>query len=333
MSSPTFDAIADELYLLAPADFTAARNQRANELKKTDPQLAKQIRALRRPTQAAWAANLLAHHHQDLVAQLLGLGQALRDAQQHLTGTQLRELVEQRRHLVRALAGQAEQDAETAGHPLGAGAVADLERTLSAALADPDASRDLAAGRLTAALEPVLWPGAGAGAPEAHGPGPGRGTQGATRAPAPPRGPQRAPSPAGTSTSAADTKPAAARVDTGRQRLAEQKRAQAEAAAAEKAQEAASTRAQAADTALTNAEATRQRARSEAEQAGNALTAAQERDNRARDALARAEERVESARSTAHGAAAQAEQAREAARRASRRLHELEICGDDAGGG
>lgn len=127
--SPAFDVIADGLYLLAPADFTAARTRHADELKKTDPALAKRIRALHRPTQAAWAANLLAHHHRDQVEQLLGLGQALRDAQQHLAGAQLRELVEQRRRLVRALTEQAGRDAAAAGHPLGAGAVTDLERT------------------------------------------------------------------------------------------------------------------------------------------------------------------------------------------------------------
>ncbi|MQS16433.1 hypothetical protein F7Q99_30625 [Streptomyces kaniharaensis] len=49
MAEPDFDAIADALYTLAPQDFTAARNEHANTLKKTDPQLAKQIRALRRP--------------------------------------------------------------------------------------------------------------------------------------------------------------------------------------------------------------------------------------------------------------------------------------------
>ncbi|MFD0345348.1 hypothetical protein ACFQ0M_03175 [Kitasatospora aburaviensis] len=164
-STPDLDRIADELYTLAPGEFTSARNGHADRLRKADPQIAKQVRALRRPTLAAWAANLLVHHHGDLVEQLLELGQALRDAQEHLAGEQLRALTDQRRQLVRALTEQA-REAARAGHPLGAEAVTDLERTLSAALADPNAARALAQGRLTAPLEPVLWPGAAVGEPE-----------------------------------------------------------------------------------------------------------------------------------------------------------------------
>ncbi|MCX4690794.1 hypothetical protein OG401_41995 [Kitasatospora purpeofusca] len=169
MTVPDFDRIADELYTLAPADFTTARNRHADELRKADQQLAKRIRALHRPTQAAWAANLLAHRHPDLVGELLDLGRALRDAQEHLAGERLRELVEQRRRLVRALTARAVQDTAAAGHPLGTGAVADLDGTLNAALADPDAADALATGRLTTAVQPVAWPGA----PEAPGRSPG----------------------------------------------------------------------------------------------------------------------------------------------------------------
>lgn len=92
-----FEAITDALYVLAPTAFTAARNERADEVKKSDPQLAKAIRALHRPTVAAWAANLLAHRHHDLVGQLMDLGQALREAQEHLAGEQMRGLADQRR--------------------------------------------------------------------------------------------------------------------------------------------------------------------------------------------------------------------------------------------
>lgn len=50
------DAVAVELYGLTPDEFTAARNQLA---KNVDGAAAAAIRALRKPTLAAWLANLL----------------------------------------------------------------------------------------------------------------------------------------------------------------------------------------------------------------------------------------------------------------------------------
>ncbi|MFE6871670.1 hypothetical protein ACFVFS_34625 [Kitasatospora sp. NPDC057692] len=85
------DQITDELHTLTPDDFTTARNRQADELKKTDRPLAARIRAQRRPTQAAWAANQLALHHRDLVADLLGPGQELRAAQEQLASERRRQ--------------------------------------------------------------------------------------------------------------------------------------------------------------------------------------------------------------------------------------------------
>lgn len=300
-SASTFDAVADELYALAPADFTAARNRHADRLKRSDPQLARRIRALHRPTQAAWAANLLAHRHPGLVGELLDLGRALRDAQAELAGEQLRGLVEQRRRLVRALTGQAEQDAEAAGKPLGADAVAALDRTLTAALADPDAGRSLAAGRLTAPLEPVLWPESTSGGPQAEEPG-----RDAGKAPAP------------RPTAKVEAQPA-----TERKRLRAEERARKAVAAAERAASTAAGRSEDAARALADAEAARRQAADEAGRARDALAGAREREAGARTDLARAEKRVRAAQDTADAAGEEAGRAREAALEAAERLHEL----------
>ncbi|MFB7382892.1 hypothetical protein, partial [Kitasatospora purpeofusca] len=246
MTTPDFDRIADELYTLAPADFTTTRNRHADRLKKTDPQLAKRIRALHRPTHTAWAANLLTHRHPDLVGELLDLGRALRDAQEHLAGERLRELVEQRRRLVRALTARAVKDAAAAGHPLGTGAVADLDGTLTAALADPDAADALGAGRLTTALQPAAWPGAPEGeapegeAPEGEAPeAPGRSPD-TEAAPSPSARGSRSTPKVGTASSSkaaaaeAEAK-AAAEAEAERQRLREVERAQESLAGAEQA--------------------------------------------------------------------------------------------------
>ncbi|MEU1508760.1 hypothetical protein [Kitasatospora sp. NPDC005748] len=312
-NEPDFDAIADELHTLAPQDFTAARNRHADALKKTDPQLAKQVRALRRPTQAAWAANLLAHRHGDLVGQLLDLGQALRDAQEHLAGDQLRTLTEQRRQLVRALTGQAERDAAEAGHPLGADAVAEVDRTLGAALADPDAARALAAGRLTAPLDPVLWPGAGkpdsgkpgAGKPGSRKPGTGAATKKA----------------AGTSpASARGSRPTKAQAAAERRRRREQEQARKALAGAEQAADKADARAADAARALDEAESARRRAETEAEQARAALAGAQHREALARERLTRAEKQARSAEDAARTADDRAAKAHEAVQEAAERL-------------
>ncbi|WP_432171865.1 hypothetical protein [Streptomyces sp. 1222.5] len=53
------DAVADELYALAPSVFTAARDESAQAARAAgDRKLAEEIRRLRRPTLSAWASNL-----------------------------------------------------------------------------------------------------------------------------------------------------------------------------------------------------------------------------------------------------------------------------------
>ncbi|MER7584478.1 hypothetical protein [Kitasatospora sp. NPDC097691] len=304
--TPVFDEIADTLYALAPADFTAARNARADEVKKSDPQLAKRVRALHRPTLAAWAANLLAHRHGDLVGRLLDLGQELRDAQQHLAGDRLRTLTDRRRRLVRELTEQAQRDATTAGHPLGADAAADLDRTLSAALADPDAARALAAGRLTAALEPPLWPGAAPLGAEPERPEPRLSAEERKGSAARPRTQARA------------------EQEQEREQEREREQARSAVAAAERAEREAADRAAEAERELRRATSARRQAQDEAERAAAGLAQARERDGHARTAVARADDRVQAAEDTADAARAEASRAREAGQGAAARLRTLE---------
>ncbi|MQS16822.1 hypothetical protein F7Q99_32705 [Streptomyces kaniharaensis] len=314
---PDFDAIAGELYVLAPQGFTAARNDRADKLKETDPQLAKQVRALRRPTLAAWAANILTHRHHDLVGRLLELGQALRDAQEHLAGEQLRVLAEQRRELVRALTGQAERDAAAAGHPLGAEAVAGLDRTLSAALADPDAARALAEGRLTAALEPPIWPVAPAEVET--GQGAGATTDGPRRAAG-----RRAP---GTAAKPGKQERSTDRAEADRRHRRERDQAREAVAAAKRTEREAARHAAEAEQALRDARSARRRAGDEVERARAALARAREHEADAQEDLAQAGEQVRAAEDAARTAHDQASRAGEAVQQAAARLRELEAAG------
>jgi hypothetical protein len=148
------ETVADELYGLRPEEFTAARNERARAARSSgDRRLAARIAALRRPSLAAWASNLLVRgQRSEVVEPLLRLGEALRAAQDALDGEQLRELTRQQRQLVTALGREAMRLAAGAGHPIGEAVQREVEQTLRAVLADPDAAREWSTGRLTQPL-------------------------------------------------------------------------------------------------------------------------------------------------------------------------------------
>jgi hypothetical protein len=149
-----FEAAADRLYGLAPRDFVAARNDLVRSARESrNPDLAARISRLRRPTVGAWLTNLLAREHTEQVEQLIELGAMLREAQDSLDGSQLQALGRERRQVVAALAGLARRRAAELGHPVGDTAMREVEGTLTAALADPEAGRQVLGARLTAGLE------------------------------------------------------------------------------------------------------------------------------------------------------------------------------------
>ena len=90
--------IADDLYALPLADFTPARDALVKE-HKADKALAASIKGLRKASAAAWVVNLLVRRDPDQVDQVLAVGEALREAQENLDATQLREFTKQRRQL------------------------------------------------------------------------------------------------------------------------------------------------------------------------------------------------------------------------------------------
>ena len=141
------DAIATELYALPPAEFTAARNAKAG---LAAPALAKQLKALRKPTVSAWAVNLLARDGQ--LADAVELSAALREAQDDLDAAELSRLGRQRRQLVAALAKQAVDLAESAGGTLSAAARDDVEKTINAAVMDAAAAAAVLTARLVKPL-------------------------------------------------------------------------------------------------------------------------------------------------------------------------------------
>lgn len=167
--SASLQEIAAELYAGPPGAFVATRNARAKET--TDRQLAMQLKALRKPSAAAWVVNVFAQERIGQLAQALRLADELREAQESLDAVALAELGRDRRALTRRLAAEAVDLASSRGERVTAATQEAVELTLTAAFFDRDASRAIASGRLVHALEPStpvdLVEAVGGGAPGA----------------------------------------------------------------------------------------------------------------------------------------------------------------------
>ena len=142
--------IADELYGLPLPEFTPARDARVKDLKGTD--LAKQVKALRKPSVAAWVVNLLVRREADQVDQVLAVGEALREAQASMSGDALRELTKQRRQLTAAVTTQARRTAREEGTKVTDAVAEQVEATLTAAMVDADCAKAVRSGLLVAPL-------------------------------------------------------------------------------------------------------------------------------------------------------------------------------------
>ncbi|HZA17699.1 MAG TPA: hypothetical protein VE645_12580 [Pseudonocardiaceae bacterium] len=153
MASRSVDDVAAKLYAVEPPAFVAARSEAVREAREAgNVELATAIGKLRRPVLAAWAVNLLARNDSAGLEQLVALGGELREAHQQMRGEALQRLSRQRHDMLAVLAGRAGQLAADAGHPLGAEAAQQVMQTLGAALADPDAGREVQRGWLVTPL-------------------------------------------------------------------------------------------------------------------------------------------------------------------------------------
>jgi hypothetical protein len=150
----------DELYALPPHAFTAARDLRVAEARQAgDKAMATALAALKRPTVAAWLANLVALRRPDALESLIQLGQTIRAAQGSVTGAQLRDLSAQRRRELDALLALAQDLVAQAGEAEPAKQyLTELEGTLAAAMADPATAATVRAGRT---LKPLSYSGFG----------------------------------------------------------------------------------------------------------------------------------------------------------------------------
>jgi hypothetical protein len=146
-------SIAEELYALAPGEFTGTRNQWAKQAKADgDKDLAARVTELRKPSMAAWVVNMLVRHQADEMAQILEVGASLRQAQENLDGDALRELTRQRRQLTTAVTHQGRILAGELGQKVTPAVADQVESTLHAAMVDEQAAAALRSGMLVSAL-------------------------------------------------------------------------------------------------------------------------------------------------------------------------------------
>ncbi|MEU5199370.1 hypothetical protein AB0G86_35900 [Streptomyces scabiei] len=282
----------DALYATPPPSFVARREELTAEA-RADGRVedARRIRAARRPSLAAWTANLLLRSEPEESRRFLELGRALREAYRSLDAGGIKELSEQRRSIVAALSQQAAGLAAEAGHRLSEPVRRDVEATLRAVLADEEAAGRWATGRLESALaSPTDLPVGTAGA-----------------------------APSAVSRSRAKDE-----VAERRRQKQEQEQRQKQLARAREAARAADRRVRDLRAARTDAQAVRQRARDRYDTAENDVSEAERLLRRAREELRGADrerQRAEKECAAAAEAVSGAEQtAREAARDVSRLL-------------
>lgn len=147
---PDLLAIADELYALPLPEFTPARDARAKELKGTE--VAPHVKKLRKPSLGAWAVNLLVRRETAQVEQVLDIGAALRQAQEGMSGEELRALTRQRRQLTAAVTQQARALAHDEGVRLTQSVADQVEATLTAAMVSECCGAALRSGLLVTTL-------------------------------------------------------------------------------------------------------------------------------------------------------------------------------------
>jgi hypothetical protein len=142
--------IADRLYALPLGEFTPARDAAAKE--QADKDLAAAVKALRKPSVAAWAVNLLVRREGDQIDQVLALGDSLRAAAESMSADDLRSLTRQRRQLTNALAGTARDLAREQDVRLTDSVVDQVEGMLTAAMLDPVAAQVVRSGLVVTAF-------------------------------------------------------------------------------------------------------------------------------------------------------------------------------------
>ena len=150
---------ADRLFELPLDEFTAARNELARRLKRDgDAEAAEQVRALAKPSVAAWAVNQLARREPEAVRSLLNLASRLRNAQERsLKGEraadELRAAQAEERDVIRTLTQHAGEILREAERPASGTTLERVSSLLRAAAVAEPGRTSLREGRLSGDVE------------------------------------------------------------------------------------------------------------------------------------------------------------------------------------
>jgi hypothetical protein len=150
----SLDDEIDALYA-GPLDaFTPGRDALAKRLRgEGDRDAAQRVKALRKPSVAAWGLNRLRAERPERVDLLLAAASELREAQTQLLTTRdrerLRTAAANEREAVETLVDEAEEELRAGGQSASAAVRSKLFATLHAVAADEEARTLLATGRLT----------------------------------------------------------------------------------------------------------------------------------------------------------------------------------------
>jgi hypothetical protein len=145
--------IAAALYRLPLEEFVSARTAAAKDAAADNGRSsADDVRALPKPSVAAWAVNMLAVHKPEPLRQLAELGALMRTAQEDLDAAALRALAQERRQLLNSAMETARRVAEQQGRRLSATVATEVEQTLRAATVDESAAAAVQSGRLLRVL-------------------------------------------------------------------------------------------------------------------------------------------------------------------------------------
>ncbi len=144
---------ADALFALPVEGFTKARDELARRLKQEgDEQAAASVKALRKPSVAAWALNQVARSRTEDVEALLQAGEEVRTAQQAtLSGKgreKLQEATAARKRVIDRLVERAAEELAAAGRTASRALLDDVSATLTATATDPEVAEKVRRGVL-----------------------------------------------------------------------------------------------------------------------------------------------------------------------------------------
>lgn len=147
--------VVDELYALPRDQFIAVRSERVKQARSQGERaVAADIAELRKPSTAAWLVNQIAREYPDSVRNLVELGAQMRAAHERRDGDALRALSDQRHGQIRDLLTRLAALANEHGTPASAQILDDIQKAVSAALADAEVATQLLSGRLSALPHP-----------------------------------------------------------------------------------------------------------------------------------------------------------------------------------